>query len=96
MIPDVSRPDRADAADDGGGPDTRPDGISLDVPLPDGYGLEMTEGGDGCGLRNSCGGCTTLRYSSGQACGGCGGAYECAGPDELRCVGGCSPVGCAD
>ncbi|MBI5487608.1 MAG: hypothetical protein HY905_09770 [Deltaproteobacteria bacterium] len=95
-MPDIYHPEATDGDADAGDPGARPDGLSLDSPLPDGYGLEMSEGGDGCGIRNACGGCTVLRYSPGQACGGCGGTYECNGPDELRCVGGCSPVGCAD
>lgn len=76
--------------------DARPDGLGLDVPLPDGYGTEIAETADGCGIRNSCGGCSRLRAEPGTACGGCDGVYECAGPDSVRCVGGCSPIGCSD
>ena len=74
----------------------RPDGIYLDVPLPEDYGLEIADGGDACAVRNGCGGCSNLRASPGTPCGGCGGAYACNGPEDVMCVGGCSPSGCAD
>jgi hypothetical protein len=93
-LTDYGRPDVHDGEAVDIGP--RPDGISIDSPLPDGYGIEVSEGGDGCGIRNACGGCSNLRASPGQACGGCGGTYACNGPEDVRCVGGCSPVGCAD
>jgi hypothetical protein len=89
--PDYGRPDVHDVEV---GP--RPDSFSIDSPLPDGYGIEVADGGDGCGIPNSCGGCSNLRGTPGAPCGGCGGTYACNGPEDVRCVGGCSPVGCAD
>jgi hypothetical protein len=94
FLPDVFHPDGRDA--ESGDPGTRPDGLVMDSPIPDGYGLEIGEGGDACGIRNACGGCTSLRASPGTPCGGCDGSYTCAGPEEVRCAGGCSLVGCAD
>lgn len=76
--------------------DARTDGLALDFSLPDGYGTEVAEASDGCGIRNSCGGCLRLRAEPRTACGGCGGQYECNGPDSVVCVGGCSPIGCSD
>jgi len=93
---DTGREDVVRDADSATDPGVRPDGISLDAPLPDGYGLEVAEGGDGCVVRNPCGGCANLRSSPGTPCGGCDGEYACNGPDDVRCVGGCNPVGCAD
>jgi len=92
--PDYGHPDARDG--EGGEIGPGPDGISLDSPLPDGYGIEVSDGGDACSIRNACGGCSNLRASPGQACGGCEGSYACDGPENVRCVGGCSPVGCAD
>lgn len=74
----------------------RPDGIRLDVPLPEDYGLEVSEASDACAVRNPCGGCANLEASPGTPCDGCGGTYVCAGPDEVTCATMCSPNGCAD
>lgn len=82
----------ADAAPDG----PRPDGIYLDVPLPEDYGLEIAEGGDACAVRNPCGGCSNLRASPGTPCDGCGGTFACNGPEDVTCVTMCSLNGCAD
>jgi hypothetical protein len=91
-VPEATREDGAEATV----PDVRPDGISLDSPLPDGYAVEVTEATDGCGIRNACGGCGRLRSDPGTPCGGCGGEYVCNGPEDVLCDGGCNPIGCSD
>jgi hypothetical protein len=51
----------------------------------------------GCPAGNACGGCSVLAIQPGEACGTCGGEYECTGPDELRCADPCMlQIGCAD
>lgn len=50
-----------------------------------------------CQPTNECGGTGVLALLPGEPCGTCGGHYECAGPDAVRCVDSCADtIGCAD
>lgn len=53
--------------------------------------------GSSCQPTNECGGFGVLAVLPGEACGTCGGHYECSGPDSVRCADPCADIfGCAD